>query len=127
VRGVAILLLLFGCERAQDSKPTPEPPPVIPEPPAVKQGFIGIKYVNNGGDGVRVESLIPNMPAERAGILPDDIIVTFDREPVRGVEFSDQVLAAKPGHIANVVVRREGQLVTILLPIAKWPDKDTIP
>lgn len=50
----------------------------------INTGRLGIRHFEGyDGPGVRVRSVIPNGPADRAGIEPGEYIVAIDGEPVR--------------------------------------------
>jgi S1-C subfamily serine protease len=124
---VVVLIGLVACERAEDSKPNPEPivPPAPVEPKPVAKGFIGVKYVvDNFRAGARVDMVIPDMPAEGAGVQPGDMIVRFNGKPVTGADLVDHVQAAPVGRVAQLVVERDGQELTLLLPIRERPESE---
>jgi S1-C subfamily serine protease len=61
-------------------------------------------------EGVRVQEVIPDSPAARAGLRPGDIITQIGRRPVE--DFHDLVNAVsrwRPGERANIQVQREGR------------------
>jgi serine protease Do len=65
---------------------------------------------NRDAQGVFVEEVRPDGPAEKAGIKPSDIIVEFDGEQVRGVrQFSRLVLETVPGRSVKATVVRDGK------------------
>jgi serine protease Do len=65
----------------------------------VRRAYLGVAVVSRpardgfeGGAGV--ESVAPNSPAERAGVRPQDVIVSFGDEPVRS---NDDLLSKLDG------------------------------
>ncbi len=64
--------------------------------------------------GVRVGEVYANRPADLFGIKQGDIIVEFDKKPVRtdGGLFG-YINQAKPGSTVDIVVYREGQRITL--------------
>src|SRR5690349_19586143 len=64
--------------------------------------------------GVRVETVTPDGPADKAGIKAGDLITEFDGERVRGtVQFSRLVQETPPGRQVAVVLSRGGQRVNV--------------
>jgi S1-C subfamily serine protease len=67
--------------------------------------------------------LIPGTPASRAGLAVDDIILRYDDHPLDTVDaLVKHVRVSKVGHIAKLLVERDGQRVTLLLPVVERPD-----
>ncbi len=61
------------------------------------------------GKGLRVRSVWPNSPAEKAGLAPDDVIIGVDGRRVDSREdFETAVVSAGPGKELRVTYRREG-------------------
>ncbi|MCA1566724.1 MAG: PDZ domain-containing protein [Acidobacteria bacterium] len=64
--------------------------------------------------GVRIGEVYPNRPADLFGIKRGDVVVEFDKKPVRtGEGFFGYINLAKPGSTVDIVVYREGQRITI--------------
>jgi len=64
--------------------------------------------------GVRLNEVYANRPADLAGLKEGDIVVEFDKKPVRTNEgFEILISRAKPASTVDVVVYRDGQRVTI--------------
>ncbi|MGE3277908.1 MAG: PDZ domain-containing protein [Vicinamibacterales bacterium] len=62
------------------------------------------------GDGIVVEDVVPDGPADKAGIHDGDIVVEFDGERVRSArQFSRLVRETPDGRQVPVAVLREGQ------------------
>ena len=69
---------------------------------------LGIR-INDEKDGVKVEEIQPNGPAEKAGMKSGDIIVAFDGEKVRsGRQLVRLVQETPPGRTVTARVRRDG-------------------
>jgi serine protease Do len=69
---------------------------------------LGIR-IDDGKDGVRVDEVSPNGPAEKAGMKAGDIIVSFDGEKVRsGRQLSRLVRETAGGKTVTARIRRDG-------------------
>ena len=74
------------------------------------QLFFGVDSVR----GMLVESVDPGGAAERAGILPGDVITRVENTPVgNGRNVMREVRNAKPGEILMIEIFREGQLIEL--------------
>ncbi len=73
-------------------------------------------------EGALVASVVPKSPAESAGLLPGDVIVSFDGEPVREVKDLMRGVAANPpdGNI-ELEVWREGKRQTLAVALGRMP------
>jgi len=70
--------------------------------------------------GVRLNEIEPNKPADIAGIRNGDIVVEFDKIPIRTEEeFLARVRRALPRSTVTVVVMRDGQRIEIPVRIGK--------
>ncbi|HXM43293.1 MAG TPA: Do family serine endopeptidase [Bryobacteraceae bacterium] len=89
----------------------------------VVRGSIGISFTpsgtpraeallkaNGAQEGVFVEQVPPNGPADKAGVKPEDIIVALNGKPIRnGGELVDRVTSTPIGTALTVTVLRERQ------------------
>ena len=74
------------------------------------QLFFGVDSVR----GMLVESVDPGGAAERAGILPGDVITRVENTPVgNGRNVMREVRNAKPGETLMIEIFREGQLIEL--------------
>ena len=56
---------------------------------------------------IAVVDVAPNSPASRAGVLPHDLVVSFNGEPVHGVDdLARQLTEALIGRVLPIVVVR---------------------
>jgi hypothetical protein len=70
--------------------------------------------------GVRLDDVNPNQPADIAGIRNGDIVVEFDKVPIRTEEeFLARVRRALPRSTVTVVVFRDGQRLEIPVKMGK--------
>jgi hypothetical protein len=72
--------------------------------------FLGIGAdVRGGWDGVRIGSIVPGSAAERAGLLPGDVLVQLGGAGLRGFpELREQLGRRRPGETVAIVYLREG-------------------
>ncbi len=97
----------------------------------IKRGWIGIniqeltpelavKFSYKDQDGVLVNGVYPQSPAERAGIKRGDIIVHYNGRPVKDAgSFRNQVASTFPGKKVKIKIFRDGRLNDIELIIAE--------
>lgn len=63
-----------------------------------------------GGEGVRITEVASESPAEGAGLLPDDLLLAMDGEPVPNIRMIQRAIAAfQPGRVVQLLVRRGPQ------------------
>ena len=71
---------------------------------------IGVRIADGPTDGVVVEEVQPDSPAEKAGLKQADVIVEFDGEHVRGArQFGRLVQETPPGRTVKATITRDGQ------------------
>jgi len=91
---------------------------------AVRQPFIGIHpedfsefmrgLFNMPYTGVLVRDVVPDSPAEAAGMLPGDLIIYFEDERITGTaELGEQLVGVRPGDEVAVTVFRDGEYVVL--------------
>ncbi|MGH9931903.1 MAG: PDZ domain-containing protein [Pyrinomonadaceae bacterium] len=70
--------------------------------------------------GVQLGEILPNRPADIAGVKQGDIVVEFDGVPIRtSDEFLSRVRRAKPYSIVELVIIRNGQQTKIPVKMGK--------
>jgi serine protease Do len=87
-------------------------------------GFTGIILVANPVEHTPpyVEEVVPNSPAAKAGLKPDDLIVYVDGLPVGSIQTFKEVLDRyRPGMELKLEVRRGDRLTTVPLTLAEPP------
>jgi hypothetical protein len=66
------------------------------------------------GEGVLLDGVRPGSPAEKAGIKAGDVIIQFGDKVIKNIEDYTAALGAyKPGDEVKVVVKRNGERVTL--------------
>ena len=90
----------------------------------VERAYLG---VSNGTpqdrSGALIDSVVPDGPAQRAGLQPGDKITNIDGRPVQSSEdVSAAVAARKPGEKAKVTVMRGGDKRTLTVDLGTRPD-----
>ncbi len=71
-------------------------------------------------DGALVTQVDKGSPAAEAGLEPGDIILTYNTEPIAGVDgFNEQFQRSAPGDDVVLVVQREGRQYRVALVIAE--------
>jgi S1-C subfamily serine protease len=89
-------------------------------PPAI--GYIGVTLAQTP-DGIQVQEVQPDTPADTAGIRAGDVLLTVNGTKVRTVNQLSTVLRElAPGTAATIVVDRDGTDVSVDLVLAERPD-----
>jgi len=77
------------------------------------------------GDGVLVNRVVPQSPADRAGLRNGDVIVRLNSRPVRTPEdLSNLVQAGSPGQSVALEIVRDGERRTLNAKLAARPSDD---
>ncbi len=78
------------------------------------------------GEGAVVRIVLPDSPAERAGVKAKDTVTTWNNEPVTTArELAERVSRQRPGETATVMVQREGKPETLTVKLGSFPE--TVP
>lgn len=73
-------------------------------------GVLGIQFVHDPDRSLEIAEVIPDTPAHIAGLAAGDIITSIDDHKLSDfAELSDHLKKSRPGEIAHLVVRHEGQ------------------
>ena len=86
--------------------------------PKGEGGDLGIRLFTLAGTraAAYVDRVVPQSPAAKAGIQPDDLILNVDDQPVRDVRSYQQILSAlEPGKELFVVVKRKNTILRLPL------------
>jgi len=77
--------------------------------------------------GATVNNLYPGSPAERAGLLVDDIILNINgKSVINSVEATRIIGRLRPGQKAKLIIEREEVTQTIVIIIDERPEKDDV-
>jgi serine protease Do len=88
---------------------------------------IGVRIADGAEGGVVVEEVVPDSPAEKAGLRRSDVIVEFDGEPVRGArQFRRLVEETPPGRTVKATIRRDGQRQDVQITASEGRDARTL-
>jgi serine protease Do len=101
-------------------------PTKIEKPKEGPGGYHGIVLVPNVVERTPpfVDGVRPGSPAEKAGLLPDDLIVYVEGEPVVSIKtFNDFIAKTRPGETIKVEVRRGDKLVAVDVKLEEVPKK----
>ncbi len=75
-------------------------------------------------EGVLISEVMPNTPAEKAGIQSGDVVVEYDGEKVKDRQsFKIQVAATPVGETVNMKVIRDGKEKTLRVTIEEYPEE----
>ncbi|MCU0561464.1 MAG: DegQ family serine endoprotease [Desulfobacterales bacterium] len=86
------------------------------------KGGLAEYYGAKGGEGVLVTDVVPGNPAEKAGILPKDIITAVNGEKVKNSrELTAKAATLPVGATTKITILRDGQEKTIEVQVAKRP------
>ena len=84
--------------------------------------FVGVRG-DLEADDCRILRVVPDSPAEKAGLKADDIVKKFDNQKIGGFDdFVEAVKKKKVGDEVTLEVLRGKETVTIKLKLAKRPD-----
>jgi carboxyl-terminal processing protease len=78
------------------------PPDLARSRRAARDGFGGIGVTLDGGDQFRIAEVVPQGPADRAGIRPDDKVTAIDGVPTAGRP-TDEIVQEMRGAVATPV------------------------
>ena len=77
-----------------------------------KEGFLGVGLAarDDGGQGAIITNVQPGSPADKAGILIDDIVLAVDGEPIDGqAGLVAAIRDAEPGQTVKIEIFRGGE------------------
>ncbi len=100
--------------------------PFCPPCPEVTPGPLpeGIPTLPPGGFGARVERVMPDTPAEKAGLRPGDVIMAVDGERVTpGRSLADLIARYRPGDEVTLTVRRGNEVLELRVRLEEHPER----
>ncbi|MFM8778749.1 MAG: S1C family serine protease, partial [Acidimicrobiaceae bacterium] len=77
-----------------------------------KEGFLGVGLAarEDGGQGAIITNVQPGSPADKAGILIDDVVLAVDGEPIDGqAGLVAAIRDAEPGQTVKIEIFRDGK------------------
>ncbi|NBS84293.1 MAG: PDZ domain-containing protein [Verrucomicrobia bacterium] len=80
-----------------------------------KEGFLGVGLAarEDGGQGAIITNVQPGSPADKAGILIDDVVLAVDGEPIDGqAGLVAAIRDAEPGQTVKIEIFRDGERLT---------------
>ena len=83
---------------------------------SLELGYLGISgHAAEGDDlGVTVAEVLPGSPAEEAGLMAGDVIVSLDSEPMHDIaELSAAIKLRRPGETVELTMRRSDDLFVV--------------
>jgi len=93
-----------------------------PEPDWRGKGYLGVQLQENAE--VQVTKVMPNTPAERAGLQEGDIILRVgDAEPQGLAETIREISQHRPGTVLRLEVKRGEQTVKLRLKVTIRPEE----
>ncbi|GAA5158626.1 trypsin-like peptidase domain-containing protein [Viridibacterium curvum] len=101
----------------------------------VTRGWIGVEVQEITPDlseafkvprqGALIAGVARNSPADTAGVLPGDALVSIEGEAIRDVQaMLERIAALQPGKSARVGFIRKGQAIELKMTVAKRPGPD---
>jgi serine protease Do len=77
------------------------------------------------GDGALVSDVVPNSPAEKAGLQRGDVIKRFQGVPIKTPdELSKAVRKQVAGDVAKIEIVREGKTMSLSIRLEELPDQE---
>src|SRR5690349_3188544 len=138
---LSVIILAAGVAFAQESAPPPSPP----DEPSDQTfsifidggGFLGIyaenisrenmgRYHVNQVRGVGVTQVVPDSPAQKAGLRKDDVILRIDGDNVTSVRKLNRLVSEiAPDHSVRITISRNGAEQEISATMGKRKDLTT--
>ena len=106
-----LMLVAFGglC-RADDEKKSDDKK----SDAAAKPGFLGVMIDNTDDGKVVVREVVPNSPAEKAGLKAGDMIMKVGKEEVKDANKCTEIIRGmKAGDKVSLEIKRDGKDQTI--------------
>jgi len=103
----------------------------------VPRGYLGVQMQDLDAElaprfglkearGAIVADVLPDSPAERAGLRQDDVVVAFDGRPVgNSTELRVMIAQLAPGSRATIRIMREGRPLELVAELGMLDDEDS--
>lgn len=89
--------------------------------PSPARAWLGVRVAYEA-DGARILEVVPDSPAEEAGLRPGDRIVAIDGEPVDAKHpLPDTLRRYRPGDTVRLTIIREGAEQTVSVTLGRAP------
>ncbi len=78
--------------------------------------------------GALVSNIVPDGPAEKAGIIRGDVVLSFNNIAIQhSIDLPKIVAECEPGTSGALTVNRDGEQMTIQLTLGEFPEPDSFP
>ena len=80
------------------------------------EGFlgVGVERRSDGGQGAIITSVQSDSPADEAGIVTGDIVLSVDGAPIDGqIGLVAAIRDGSPGQVVEIIILRDGERVTL--------------
>jgi S1-C subfamily serine protease len=94
----------------------------------VDRAYLGVTTATPVGQrGALIRDLVPGGPADEAGLMPTDLIVSIDGRPIRsGEDVGSAVERLEPGQTVAVEVLRDGKRERVQVELEQRPDRGAL-
>lgn len=94
----------------------------------VERGWLGIAAASLPGNGVVVQNVFMDGPADRAGLRPGDLLLRINGMTVADARRALEIISAlEPGSEATLDVVRRGRLFAVTAPVWVRPRPQSVP
>jgi serine protease Do len=78
--------------------------------------------------GALVSNIVPDGPAEKAGIIRGDVVLSFNNIAIQhSIDLPKIAAECEPGTSGTLTVNRDGEQMTIQLTLGEFPEPDSFP
>jgi S1-C subfamily serine protease len=97
---------------------------VLAGPIDAEKGFLGVQLKQTDA-GIEVQSILPDSPADKAGLRMNDIILKMNGDDVGAMQnFVKSVGTKKPGDKIKLKIKRDDKEKEIEVTLGKMPEQD---
>ncbi|MEN3045768.1 MAG: S1C family serine protease [Candidatus Hydrothermales bacterium] len=97
---------------------------LIKERGKVYEGFLGILVDFKEGEGIKINKVLRDSPAEKAGLKEDDIIVSYNEKKYWNVkDFINDVKSTPSNSEVKMEIKRDGKIKSIIVKVGKKEKK----